>query len=153
MSNMSKQRSLGVTIISKIEMIIGGIALSYSLLLIIWDVLRSLFVNYGTYDRLAERGFGILLGLLYGIPAAIIYVTGKLTYRLKPAGRKLHLIISFGTLILVILSVISPSYSLIGFLRYWLISFSFIGSSIFITIFVFFVYFFTHPRVKEQFKE
>lgn len=135
---MEKSRSLGVTIISKIEIVIGTIGIFCFIPLGIGELLNELYGSHGTSERYVGFGVDVILGVI----CSIILITGKLTYKLRPAGRVLHLFFSVLFIILYFLLFYVLRCKLEYILNFWVLPISPL----------FFIFFFTRPKVKEQFK-
>lgn len=148
---MEKEGSLGIVIISKIEVIIGTIGLFYFALCTILEWFAELKrVHVGNEDYV-----GFTFDLFLSIMSATILIAGKSIYHLKPVGRILNLILAYGLVALYIIFFFVTLHST-GFLPYFRDSF-FNCSFIIIFVFPFFwalflIYFFNHQQVKEQFR-
>ncbi len=148
---MEKERSLGISIISRIEVIIGTIGLFYFLFCTILEWLAELkSPHVGNEDYV-----GFTFDLFLSIVSAMILIGGKYIYRLKPAGRILNLILAYGLVVLYIIFFFVTVHST-GFLPYFRDSL-FNRSFIIIFVFPFFwaaflIYYFNHEQVKDQFR-
>lgn len=145
---MDKERSLGVIIISKIEIVIGTIGFLLFTPFTIMELLNELYGPQGQ----SERYVGFTVDLILAITCGITLIAGKLTYQLKKAGRIFNLtlsvyVIGFYLLILYVIikfKLISIA-NLLLYYKYPILYIPFILS-------LFLIYFFNHPKVKEQFK-
>ncbi|MDD5432830.1 MAG: hypothetical protein PHO70_07625 [Candidatus Omnitrophica bacterium] len=134
---MEKKRSFGITIISRLEMVFGllGLFIVFPCLLIFLFGSES----DGRVDALA-------IALTWGIPSFTLLIMSELTFRLKPAGRIMHLVIPIILIILFSLQFSGSIYSLL------LPDFDKLPFVVAICLLLFLIYFFTRPKVKEQFK-
>jgi len=96
---MDKKRSIELTIISRIEMVLGLLGALFGLLYFVMGWLQNV-------------PLGIGIGILCGVPCLFVLITGELTFRLHPLGRIFHLILSYLIIILVILNLIQGSIKL-----------------------------------------
>jgi len=76
---MEKKRLVAITLLGLAEIIIGIITLLFSLLLIM--------------SMKSTWGFGIFLGLPFGVIAIFLIIAGKLTLQARSLGRKINIIL------------------------------------------------------------
>ncbi|MBL7071218.1 MAG: hypothetical protein ISS26_03485 [Candidatus Omnitrophica bacterium] len=139
---MEKKRSVGVIVISILEVVVGVMGL-YP----IWNRFLSFEFNIAglVYDI---RYLGLLFMIILGIG----------TFQLKPVSRKLQIVLSPLTSIFIYLLLIgiAPSQKIADIIIFWGIKdipFRFIVMGLqIILIAVILIYFFTRPEVKKQFK-
>jgi hypothetical protein len=123
---MEKKRSVGVTVISVIEVLLG----------LKW--------GWSSFTAFLSQTSISFIHILLLIISALPIVLGILTFQLKPIGRKLNLIFSPLIAFLLFLSFVS----LFIFNPLW----EFLSGIYTLLITTFLIYFFTRPKVKEQFK-
>lgn len=145
---MNKERSLGVTIISRIEIVIGTIGLLLFTPLTIMELLNELYV----YQGQSERYVGFTVDLILAITCGITLIVGKLTYQLKPLGRILHFFISLFIIICYILFLYLIKFDIKIILSDLLSDPRFIVLYIPFILSLFLIYYFSHSKVKEQFR-
>lgn len=124
---MSKKRSISITIISRIEMVGGFLGTLVGLIMFI----AGIFGN---------GPLGYALGVCWGVPALIILITGELTFRLRPSGRIMHLILLNFVVFLIAIHFIQSPFDISPMLII-----------IFILV-IFFIFFFSSSSIKRQFE-
>jgi len=142
---MEKKRSIGISIISRFEMVVGALGS-------IFFLLSGIFVSVD--PSCIADGIPIIIGWLP--PFLLILVTGELTFRLKPLGRVLHLLIIFGGIILSTICYFG-TMELFGIL-FLVNPFDLFHNNTILwasgnLILLFLLYFFSKKSVIEQFKE
>jgi hypothetical protein len=145
---MEKEKSLGIVIISWIEMMVGGFLVSITAIVLSYNFLTYIVKKPDNYiDFLVES---ILAGILYIIVFGLTFLAGMLTSNLKPAGRTLNLFLSSCCILIYVIWALHSDlikYFFEGlFTLPWLISYAPIILS------VCFIIFFNDSKVKEQFK-
>lgn len=135
-ANRDNKRSLGITIISRFEMVVGILALLF-VVPFLW-----IFCFGSESDGRME---GLAIALTWGVPAATLLIMGEFTFRLKPAGRIMHLVIP--TILIISLALHSRSIYFFSSSDFEKIAFIIATCLMFLLI-----YLFTRPKVKEQFK-
>ncbi len=148
---MYKERSIGIAIISRTEVIIGTIGLFISIPLTLFEFLGELERSHvGNEDYV-----GFTFDLVMGIVSGLTLIAGKYIYHLNPIGRILNLILAYGLVILYILLFFITDH-IADFLPFFRDAFFDRSSLIFFVIpflwSLFLIYFFTSLQVKEQFK-
>ncbi|MFH1641000.1 MAG: hypothetical protein ABIA66_03435 [Candidatus Omnitrophota bacterium] len=150
---MEKQRPFGILIISRIQIIIGAIGIFVFTPLTVLELIGELGREHiGNEDYV---GFTFDLILLIG--SILDLTAGKLTYRLKPIGRILNLILAYARVLLyAALFLITGHLAGVGFWKYYRDFFHYPSLIVFYAIpflwsLLVFCYF-NLEKVKEQFK-
>lgn len=129
---MDKKRSIELTIISRIEMVLGSLGVLFGLIFLISGVLTN-------------EPEAILYGIIFCVPASLILITGELTFRLHLLGRIFHLILSYLIIFLVIWNIIQDTliFSIVRLHITWLVI-------LILSILV--ILFFNSAYIKKQFE-
>ena len=134
---MDNKRSIGITIISGLEIVVGALGIIFAIPFLSLFIFKS---------EPVERADGLAIAISLGIPALVMFAMGELTFHLKPAGRILHLIIPIIVIILFSFQFMKVFYSLL------MPDLSMVIVLLLIALFLFPIYYLPRPKVKEQFK-
>ena len=161
---IKKKRSIGVTIISRFEIVYGSLILILGLFCIVKAFIVTPSPQYPSY-----QGLWLIPGLMYLFYGSIVLMVGGFTFKLKPLGRVLNLVFFSILLIIQIILVLGGIVSSHAFpmastivsnivvgplgLLYFPLRIPFIIRQIMSIIPIYFLYFFTRPKVREQFKQ
>lgn len=147
---LDNKGSLGVIIISWLEIIVGALMLLVSGSITILNILSSPSGKLDDYTKISHDN-GTLAGIMFVAVSCFILSTGILTSKLKSAGRMLNFLLSGCCIFFYILWFLLSPTSIQDLREYILTS---NGLVIFGPLYlsIFSIWFFNLPEVKEQFK-
>ncbi|MDD5130761.1 MAG: hypothetical protein PHS66_06940 [Candidatus Omnitrophica bacterium] len=150
---IAKEKSLGIVVISWIEMIVGSLIAFIAVLILSYDYLTYIVKKSNNHNYSLDEYKLIVIFCI--IVFSLTFLAGMLTNKLNPIGRILNIFLSVCCIIfyicefllckgLILIEYFFKPFSL-GFFP-WLITY------VPIVLSTCFIIFFTNPNVKEQFK-